>query len=242
MIYSIVVSTAINEKDGNVTVTTKTEKADGTTEEAAIAISVPDGSGNQKITVNPDGSVDIPKGGVVENDTTERIYPDGGKINFDGSVEVNGTVIEKDKESGSVVIIIGEEIQIKIEVAADKKDEVEVDSEGNVTVPAGSKIGGEELPFGGKVNKKGEIIERNPDPNPNPNPGFNPTPDEGNGIGSVVTEDEQAPLAGIVAIKNVLSELYKHEGIPNGEDSEGEYANAIGWAISNDIISDESVT
>lgn len=58
---------------------------------------------------------------------------------------------------------------------------------------------------------------------------------------TVEISDVDVPLAGPVLVKEVLEELYKHEGSPDGEDAEGEYDLAIAWAIENEIIDEEEV-
>ncbi len=60
------------------------------------------------------------------------------------------------------------------------------------------------------------------------------------GDGSTGIEDQAVPLAGIIMIRDVLEELYKFEGSPDGEDAEGEHDKAVAWAIIGGIIDEDA--
>ena len=134
------------DKNGNITGegVTKTEKDNSVEVDKGgddnFTVNPPkSGDDGEKVTINQDGSVDIPNGGTKDDDKTETTYPNGGKINPDGTVEGEGTTVTKDKETGDVTIDDGKGGKTEVTVPDDKKDDVDVDSEGKTHVPGGSE-------------------------------------------------------------------------------------------------------
>ena len=254
---------AIIDPEGNVTskgdTVTKTEKDDGTVDvskedkdgnKTEIKVESKDpaeGEEKEDLKINDDGSVDIPEGGkTTDGEGTETTYPDGGKVNPDGTVDGNGSTVTKDKD-GNVTITDGEGSKTEVK-PGESGEGIKVNPDGTVEVPAGGSVTKPDgtttdLPYGGIVDKNGNVTENeNPNPEtPDPEQPDVPAPggdDDFGGAadaGTTINEAE-VPLAGIVLVKDVLAELYKHAGSPDGEDAEGEYVKAIAWAIANGIV------
>lgn len=144
-------------------------------------------------------------------------------------------------------------------IISDKTAAVVVDAEGNVRTysdlnKAADKvgpgatvnvIGNQTAPDGFKVENGKLVEDKKDDTQGGGNQGGTTTPtypiDPGfPGPGLMSIDDPEVPLAGLVTVADVLEELYKHEGSPNGEDADGETTKAVAWAIANDLIDEET--
>lgn len=247
--------TKTDDGDGKVTITGQ----DGDGEDKfETEIILPDGKDGSDVTVDGDGTTNVPEGGkVTGEDGKETTYPNGTTIDKDGNVNGDGTdpSITKDKETGDVTIDDGKGGTTEVEVPDGDNADVKVNDDGTVTVtlPDGGKVtdkDGKEtdLPAGSKItiDKNGNVTlpkvdDDDDDDNGGNNSGSsNVFENYDFGAGTTNIEDEAVPLAGIVSIQDVLAELYRRAGSPDGADAEGEYDRAVAWALANELIDDET--
>lgn len=234
--------TKTDNGDGSVTITGQ----DGDGEEKfEKEITLPSGKDASDVTVNGEGTTTVPEGGKITDDETETTYPDGAQIDKDGNVTGEGLIITKDKTTGDVTIDDGKGNTTEVTPPTGGED-IGVDPDGTVHVPEGGKIDGTEYPNGATILPDGTIVPNEGDDDDGDNggtgggTGSNVFEGYDFGAGTTNIEDEAVPLAGIVFIQDVLAELYRRAGSPDGADAEGEYDRAVAWALANELIDDET--
>lgn len=255
---TIVSTEVVDNGDGTKTVITTTETNDGEENgEVKTTVTIPEGK-EDEVNTTPDSTTTLPGGSkVTGEDGNETTYPNGTTIDKDGNVNGDGTdpSITKDKETGDVTIDDGKGGTTEVEVPDGGNADVKVNDDGTVTVtvPEGGKItdkdGNEiDLPDGGEIiiDKDGNVTlpkvddDDDDDNGGNNNGSSNVFENYDFGAGTTNIEDEAVPLAGIVFIQDVLAELYRRAGSPDGADAEGEYDRAVAWALANELIDDET--
>lgn len=247
------------DKDGNVTTeggtVTKTGNEDGTTSiktddgkgtTTETTVTVPDG---KDATVGGDGTTTVPEGSkITDGDGSETTYPDGAIIDKDGNVTTEGGTVTKDGETGDVTITgkdeNGNETETKVDVPEDKKDGVDVDSEGKTHVPGGSeqpvevKKDGEEK--GTEITApEGKDIVVNPDGSVDVPEGGKVTDKDGNEYelpeGGKVTED------GKVVDKDGNPVAPKKDDSDKDNDNGGNGGSAGSTGGAADVVTIEGV-
>lgn len=254
---TIVSTEVVDNGDGTKTVITTTETNDGEENgEVKTTVTIPEGK-EDEVNTTPDSTTTLPGGSkVTDKDGNETTYPNGTTIDKDGNVNGDGTdpSITKDKETGDVTIDDGKGGKTEVEVPDGGNADVKVNDDGTVTVtvPEGGKItdkdGNEiDLPDGSEIiiDKDGNVtlpkVDDDDDDDDNGGgTGSNVFEGYDFGAGTTNIEDEAVPLAGIVFIQDVLAELYRRAGSPDGADAEGEYDRAVAWALANELIDDET--
>ena len=120
--------------DGTVTVNGEVTVEDAEGNETTIT---PPADG-ENVTVNPDGTMELPEGTVVDKpDGSTTTLPDGGSMDAEGNVTSEGAEITE-KADGSVTVTDKDGNETTITPA--EGEEVVVKPDGTVEVPAGSEI------------------------------------------------------------------------------------------------------
>ena len=206
-------------------------------------------------TVADEMEIDVPGGTKINKEDDETTCVGDCTLDQDGNV-ISGNTVTKDKTTGDVTIDDGKGGKTEVEVPDGGNADVKVNDDGTVTVtvPEGGKItdkDGDEidLPDGGEIiiDKNGNVTlpkvdddDDDDDNGGNNNGSSNVFENYDFGAGTTNIEDEAVPLAGIVFIQDVLAELYRRAGSPDGADAEGEYDHAVAWALANELIDEET--
>ncbi len=197
------------------------------------------------MTVSPDGTTDVPEGGkITDGEGNETTYPDGAIIDKDGNVTTEGGTVTKDKDTGDVTITDGDGNKTEVDVPEDKKDGVDVDSEGKTHVPGGSeqpvevKKDGEEK--GTEITApEGKDIVVNPDGSVDVPEGGKVTDKDGNEYelpeGGKVTED------GKVVDKDGNPVAPKKDDSDKDNDNGGNGGSAGSTGGTADVVTIEGV-
>ena len=180
------------------------------------------------VTVDPiNGTITVPSGGSVTMNDGKNVvsYPDGATVDRQGSAASNSNVVEYAYEKSSGTVTTPEGSTIK------------VGSDGTIAVPEGSTIAGVEYPYGATILPDGIIVANLAPFVVLPDFTFDSdTAGTGDGDDTTTIDDEAIPLAGLISRAQLVSYLYAHEGSPDGEDAEDEYALAWVWGVENEIV------